>query len=379
MPIEIVVLSNDVVPGMGLPVAAPGLRAWGLAKGLRAHGYRVLLAVDDRVVKRVWDRPYPPPTPPGTIVLDVRQVGDLVRTRRPRAVVVTNANHVQTLGDLGPTRLVYDFFAPKVLEFEQNADIEARQGELQRLVERKLEALAKSAAVIVNGQKKLGYVAEWLSRASASDTPTAVVVMPVPPRRSSGGARPGPVQAVVSGYLQPWSRPGDWAQAVSPLLRDGSMVLHLLVTSHWGGEAKTHEMPETLARLVEIDGVQTHGAMEFEDFQRFLSSCDVSIDLFERNPERELAMVTRTMVAVASGLPTLHVPFTETSELVRQYDAGWLVEPTDLPGIEVALCEAVKSPAALEQKRLGAARMAAAIEPFEATKPLVDLLKDLPR
>ncbi len=37
---KIVLVANDVVPGMGLPVAAPGLRAYGLAEGLRHHGLR---------------------------------------------------------------------------------------------------------------------------------------------------------------------------------------------------------------------------------------------------------------------------------------------------------------------------------------------------
>jgi len=35
---RVFVLSNDVVPSLGMPVAAPGLRAFGLAEGLRANG-----------------------------------------------------------------------------------------------------------------------------------------------------------------------------------------------------------------------------------------------------------------------------------------------------------------------------------------------------
>ena len=43
---KVVLVANDVVPGMGLPVAAPGLRVFGLGEGLRRHGFEVVTAVD---------------------------------------------------------------------------------------------------------------------------------------------------------------------------------------------------------------------------------------------------------------------------------------------------------------------------------------------
>ena len=38
-------MSNDVVPGMGVPVAAPGLRVFGLEQGLRAAGVPTIVVV----------------------------------------------------------------------------------------------------------------------------------------------------------------------------------------------------------------------------------------------------------------------------------------------------------------------------------------------
>ena len=46
---NVIIISNDVIPGMGLPVAAPGLRAWGLAHGLREHGISVEIVVMSRL------------------------------------------------------------------------------------------------------------------------------------------------------------------------------------------------------------------------------------------------------------------------------------------------------------------------------------------
>ena len=374
---DIVVLANDVVPGMGLPVAAPGLRAWGIADGLRAHGYRVTVVVDDTIVSRAWPRPFPPPTPRDTIVLTRRQMGELIRARRPAAVVMTNSNLIDDIGDIGDCALIYDFFAPKVLEFEQQTDAAERADELARLVDRKLRALSRSAAVIVNGQKKLAYLDQWLARASAADVPRDVVVMPLPEAYRPAVAPTPPVSAVVTGYIQPWSRPGAWTEALPEYLAEGSLVLHMLVSNHWGGANRDLAMPEAFSRLNHMPGVRIHPPMEFEDFQRFLSNQHLSIDLFEWNPERELAMVTRTMVAISCGLPAVHVPFTENSELIERYDAGWLVPPSEPAQLDRVLREVTKEPETLRLKREGAVAMAASLAPPVAVEPLARMLREL--
>jgi hypothetical protein len=374
---EIVVVANDVVPGMGMPVAAPGLRAWGLARGLRAHGHAVTIALDRTVVDRAWTRPVPPPRPPGVVLARPREIGELVRARAPRAVVITNSNHIAQL-DGCASSLVFDFFAPKMLELELQARPEALERQAGRLRRRKIRALRASSAVIVNGAKKVPYVEEWLQLSGTPGTRTAVVNMPLPVRSPAPPAN-GPVHAIVAGYIQPWSSPGRWAEAVRPFLAEGSLVLHLLVANHWGNPSRQSDpMPDNFAELVALDGVTRHGPMEYDDFCRLLSTCHLSIDLFERNPERELAMVTRTAVALSCGLPVLHVPFTETSEFIREHDAGWLVEADDLDGIRQALVEATTSPEALAGKRDGAAQVGRTLlDPAVATAPLHEILEDL--
>jgi glycosyltransferase involved in cell wall biosynthesis len=373
---EVVVIANDVVPGMAGPVAAPGLRAWGIAAGLRAHGYRPLLVVDGGVARRAWRGLVPQPTPRDTLVLEPSQFGALVRSRRPEAVVMTNSNHIDSLDEIGDVPLIYDFFAPKVLELAQHADSEQRAREVAAVESRKLRGLAACRAVIVNGAKKLPYVRGWLERAGNPSAPTAVVNMPLS-RTSPEAPDHGPLHVIVSGYIQPWSQPGPWAEAVLPLLREGKVVLHLLIANHWGGNGALRELPDMFRSLASVPGVRRHGLMEFRDFRKLLSRCHVNLDVFARNPERELAFVTRSAVALSCGVPVVHVPFTEVSELVREHDAGWLVEDQDVDGIHAVLRDAADRPELLHQKRAGAAAVAARLEPREAVAPLADLLEDL--
>ncbi len=376
---SVLVISNDVIPGMGVPVAAPGLRAWGIARGLRLHGYDVTLAVDANVVRRAWGRDLPWPTPRGVLVVRPSDFEALLASLRPEFVVITNSNHIDVLRDLAGAQLIFDFFAPKMLEMQSQVGGDTEHVALQELRRRKLMALAKSDAVIVNGAKKIGYVREWIRLAGRDPdvVPTEIVVMPLPVV-GSAPAPDGPVHAVLSGYIQPWSQPGAWSQVVEPFLRRGELVLHMLVGTHWGGRGHEATLPETFASLERMPGVRQHGVLEFEDFQRFLAGCHVSIDLFERGAERELAMVTRTAVSLASGLAVVHVPFTETSELIREYDAGWLVDSNDGEEITRALESAVLDRDTLTRKRSGARALAEGVLEHEvATLPLSDLIERL--
>lgn len=373
---EVVIIANDVVPGMAGPVAAPGLRAWGLAQGLSSHGYKPLVVVDARVAKNAWPGSVPSPTPPRTMPLSPAQFGDLIRTRRPAAVIMTNSNHIDSLTDLAGVPLIYDFFAPKVLELAEQADPSTRAGELARLEARKLRGLQASSAVIINGAKKVGYVERWLERASKPHVPKAVVNMPLEPTPSTAPGT-GPIRIVVSGYLQPWSNPGPWAAAVRPFLSTRRAVLHLLIAKHWGGAGARAVLPKMFRDLVSSSNVRLHGLMDLPDFRRLLADCHVSLDLFARNPERELAFVTRTAVAISCGLAAVHVPFTEVSDLIERDDAGWLVDGEDVEAIHKVLQEAIEQRELLAQKRAGARTMSSRLEPHEAVSPLVDLLEGL--
>lgn len=368
---KIAILANDVVPGLSLPVAAPGIRAWGLAEGLRAHGHEVTLLINSWQVDQVWAGRVPAPTPPGAVMIVPRRVHDFVQAHGIEVLVITNSNHIDSLGDLGDCRLIYDFFAPKMLELAENVDREDLAEATEQLERRKLAALGRSDAVIVNGAKKVDYVRDWLTRAGQPDLPLAVAnpgLPPVAPQPADSET----LEVIVTGYLQPWSQPGAWTRVIRPLLDRGEVRLHLLVGNHWGQQGEIAMHPD-LAALADHPGVVRHRLLRFHDFRALLARCHLSIDVFTRNPERELAMVTRSVVALSCGLPVMHVPFTEVSPWIEEYDAGWLVEADDEESMRTHLEEAVRDRSALDRRRAGAVAISQEIleaelaaEPFDA-------------
>jgi glycosyltransferase involved in cell wall biosynthesis len=155
------------------------------------------------------------------------------------------------------------------------------------------------------------------------------------------------------------------------------MSLDLLLPWHWGGGIeRSHESRSDLDRLERHESVTTHGPMIFSEFQTFLSKIDVSIDLFQHNLEREYAMVTRSVISLACGVPVIHPPFTEVSPMIAEYDAGWLVDPPDTKSLEEVISRILDDPDIVRQKKENARALAAKVlDPAVAVKPLIRIME----
>lgn len=382
---KVFILSNDVVPSLGMPVAAPGLRAFGLAEGLRAHGVEVKTVVTRGFADRQWlrfGRSVPHPTAPHVEVVSARRLAGYLKTNAPCVAVLINSNQVEHLRPMGGVRYVLDFFAPKMLETLYQRGEEYPKEELVALRRRKIRAIELADAFIVNGEKKLPYFLAWMLQADRDvrELPVEVVNMCVP---LHFGGDPGPVgegvRFAVAGYLQSWSTLGDWVKVVEGQLERPGMSLDLLLPWHWGGGGvRSHVSKGDLDRLAAHPGVRAHGMMNFSEFQRFLSGVDVSIDLFRHNLEREYAMVTRSIVSLACGVPVIHPPFTEISPMISAYDAGWLVEEHDAPRLKEVMDALLVDPKLVAEKKRNARRLAEEmLDPVVAVKPLLRIAEGL--
>lgn len=371
---DVILLSNDVVPGAELPVAAPGLRQWGLAHGLRAHGLDVELVVPRHVADRMWGDA-PGPAPRDATVLAAGQIPELVRSRAPSVVVMTNSNQHEAVRGIDGTRYVYDFFAPKVLELVCQSGTELDEERLTALRRRKIEALSEADAVIVNGEKKLPYVLAWLLQTGRDVN--RLPVLPVPmclPASDREPRRPAtPLRVGIAGYLQAWSQPGPWLDRVREAVDAGQIELHLLLPPHWGGRGDV-DRSSSLERLARSENVVHHSPKTFEAFVDFLSDMDLVLDLFDWSLEREYAMVTRTVVALTAGRPVVHPPFTEVAPMIEAAGAGWLLDVAD-PDLGDRLAAIFDDPDEVARRGERAREVAAtSFDPAHAVTPLVDLI-----
>jgi hypothetical protein len=380
---KVFILSNDVVPSLGMPVAAPGLRAFGLAEGLRANGVKVKTLVTRGFTDRQWlrfGRSVPHPTAPHAEVVSARRLARYLETNAPAVAVLINSNQVDHLRPIRGVRYVLDFFAPKMLETLYQHGEGYPRDELAALRRRKIRAIELADAFIVNGKKKLPYFLAWMLQADRDvrTLPVEVVNM-CAPVSFSGEAGPvgSGVRFAVAGYLQSWSTLGSWVKVVERQLERPGMRLDLLLPWHWGGAAeRSHESRADLDRIERNGSVTTHGPVTFSEFQAFLSTIDVSIDLFQHNLEREYAMVTRSVISLACGVPVIHPPFTEVSPMVAEYDAGWLIDPPDTKALEDVISGILDDPDLVRRKKENARALASEVlDPAVAVKPLLRIME----
>ena len=380
---KVFILSNDVVPSLGMPVAAPGLRAFGLAEGLRANGVKVKTLVTRGFTDRQWlrfGRSVPHPTAPHAEVVSARRLARYLETNAPAVAVLINSNQVDHLRPIRGVRYVLDFFAPKMLETLYQHGEGYPRDELAALRRRKIQAIELADAFIVNGKKKLPYFLAWMLRADRDvrSLPVEVVNM-CAPVSFSGEAGPvgSGVRFAVAGYLQSWSTLGSWVKVVERQLERPGMRLDLLLPWHWGGAAeRSHESRADLDRLERNGSVTTHGPMTYSEFQALLSKIDISIDLFQHNLEREYAMVTRSVISLACGVPIIHPPFTEVSPMIAEYDAGWLIDPPDTKALEDVIGGILDDPDLVRRKKENARALASEVlDPAVAVKPLLRIME----
>lgn len=379
---KVFILSNDIVPSLGMPVAAPGLRAFGLAEGLRVNGAWVKTLVVKGFVERQWarfGRSVPHPTAPDTEVMGAWRLNRYLQTNAPATVIIINSNQVDNLKPIPGIRYIMDFFAPKMLEMLYHHSGEYPGAEIKALRQRKIRAIKLADAFIVNGAKKIPYFLAWMLQADRDvrKLPLEVVNMCTPLAFSGEvlASKEGAVKFAVAGYLHSWSTLGAWVGVLEPHLEKPGVSLDLMVPWHWSSREYQHSSRGDLDRLGAHRSVKTHGPMAFSGFQNFLSGVDVAIDLFEHNLEREYAMVTRSIIALACGVPVLHPPFTEVSPMIAEYDAGWLVDPEDTEALEAVISGIVADPEELVRKKRNARMLAAAvIDPAVAVKPLLRII-----
>lgn len=90
--------------------------------------------------------------------------------------------------------------------------------------------------------------------------------------------------------------------------------------------------------------MSVHGLTACDAYVDAIGRCGVALDVMARNPERELAFATRTVLYLWAGLPVIHGDGDELAPLIAEWGAGWVVDASDRNAIERAIREALDQP-----------------------------------
>jgi len=354
LPRRVLVISSDILPYPGLPTVGSGLRAWGLGQGLKSRGHEVIFSmpkaavigreevVPTEVAQLAWE--------PGTLLSVIHAV-------EPDVVVVCN----WPILDAIPTHLlgipvILDQHGPHLLEREYQ-----KFGDPEGNTQSKLRTLRKADFFTCAGKKQMAYFQTWLKRAGWTEREihqrTAAIPISLSPNLPERNPQ-NEIAFVYGGVFLPWQNPSTSLSTLVEILdRRKTGKLYFFGGKHPVYTVDSGIFESLLSRLQESPHVIAPGMVSHEDLIAKYTMAHVAIDVMERNPERELAFTTRTVEYLWCGLPVIYNNYAELSDYIREYNAGWIVDPEDSEAIAAVINEIFEHPEQVVERSRNAQRL----------------------
>jgi len=341
VPRRVLIISSDILPYPGFPTVGSGLRAWGLGQGLKSRGHEVMFSMPRAAL---LGREAITPKEVDDLAWEAHTLPDLIRKTDVNAVVVCN----WPIMDMLPVErvdvpIILDQHGPHYLEREYQ-----HFGETEDNSRRKINALKKADFFTCAGYKQMEYFQTWLERADWTEQErrerTAVIPVSLSPDFPVH-QQSDELNFVFGGMFLPWQDPSISLTALVDVMEHLNQgKLYFYGGKHPFLPVDTGIFEPLLAELRQSSHVVVEGMLSHDELIERYTRSQVAIDVMARNPERELAFTTRTVEYLWCGLPVIYHDYAELSEYIREYNAGWLVNPADRVGIETVIKEILAHP-----------------------------------
>ncbi len=354
IPRRILIFSSDILPYPGLPTVGSGLRAWGLGQALQHQGHEVIFSMPYAVLQG-RERIIPPDI--ADLTWQWHNLHEVAQQVEPDVVIVCNWPLLDLMdAEKVEVPIILDQHGPHLIERELQGF-----GRPQDNVRRKLNALRKADYFTCAGHRQYQYFQSWLEKAGWTEQErherTAVIpvsLSPTLPERIPCEE----LTFVYGGVFLPWQDPSvGLSVLVEELERRNQGRLRLFGGRHMVYPVEPGIFEELVARLSRSPRVTVAGIVTHEELIKEYSQAHVAFDLMKRNPERELAFTTRTVEYMWCGLPVIYNNYSELSEYIQGYDAGWVVDPEDREAIRAVIDEIFAYPERVAERGRNAQRL----------------------
>jgi GT2 family glycosyltransferase/glycosyltransferase involved in cell wall biosynthesis len=364
---HVLLISPDILPLAGLPTTGAGLRAWGLGQGLRSHGLSVSFSMPKAALGSYPDVPLDITE----LAWDERNLAELVTNSGATVVVACGWPLLEQLAEC-PRPVVLDFHGPHLIErtIQEHLDIETN-------IRTKLCCINRADFFTCAGDRQRSYFIPWLLMAGIPYGEEMIAQVPVcldptlPTKVPPSDDEP---VFVYGGVFLPWQDPRlALTILVEELERAGKGRLELFGGRHPFIPLDTRRFETLVKRLDSSVRVVSHGMVDHDELLRAYTRATVAMDVMVRNQERELAFTTRTVEYLWCGLPVIYNDYADLAPLIRDYDAGWTVNPESADEIRAAVRAVLAHPEEVRKKSLNATRLVSEHLTWEkAVEPLVE-------
>ncbi len=375
---KVLLFTNDLLPFGDLPTTRRGLRAFQLLRALENSGVEVELSM------------------PGIHYRSLRDLSQI--PERYRSLLWTFDSQDKILEQTSPDAVIFTSdwehynlqrkpSLPVILDLVGTQVIKAKVRERALSAERKVSVLSQADCLLVSSSRQRLYYYGWLVQSGKIPVdPHFIRCVPfsLPPEQ--------PQRVQVESSLLPtflcrggWSEHKNQARAVEVVCREvlnrargvveicGSPKARVLTP----GTDSIRLIYERLNELAESSGgrIRMLGPVGRNVATSIARRATATVELMQYNIERELAFPTRTIEHLWCGTPIISDNYSELSQLIRNADAGWTVDPASEGELVAVVEEIFDSPQAVARKSANALRLAQ--ERFTWTKTISPLLEFL--
>lgn len=346
------VFAIDWVPAKSDIASGGGLRSLQVIEALREAGHQVTFSIPANCRKiRTLGRDHRQLR--NIEIHDAHNQIDLLRKLRPD-VVVWGPPLIRTIPLTGCGDLVH------VCDVLGLPHVEAAMGApgLEPLQRERLVALCSGADLVLTGsEEQHGYWLAELTRNGAAAA-TAIVPYALPASLESDGViRTSRLARLhVTGMVYAWStsvsllgRVADWVS------RRDDISLSIIAGTDPGGATDRSVLKE-LKAIASRRGAEMAGEVSFADAMADYQAGSLSLDIYEPNLERRMAVPIRTVNALTHGVPVLSTIDSTFTRRLRAERAGVVATDREGDSIEAALDHLAVMPAAGFSRMSHAAR-----------------------
>ena len=349
---KVLVATTELLPTLPYPTVGGSQRTFSLGEPLRRRGHDVVYSVPLEQLQGRADVPQE--------LLDFAHsevnIQEIVERVSPDVLLFT-APYL--------ARFVQDIQIPVVMDLAANVGLEtafAPTENLSDVLMGRLDQYRKGDFFILGNPRQLYWYSAFLMLSGIHVENNCFAVIPI---CCSPEQRPIPDRAelrfLCAGMFYPWQDPFESLEDVLTTLETRNAgELHIYTgRQHPGWKSISSQLIDPLTRLKESDRLSIKDVLPFSQAIDEWASYSCAVDVMKPNLERYLANPMRTTTYLWLGIPVIISDFYWISDLIREYDAGWLVNHNDKGAVKRIVNSIIDDPSILALRAINARKLAA--------------------
>ncbi len=349
---RILIASTEILPTLACPTVGGSQRTHALGEALRERGHDVVYSVPLEQLQGKNDVPQE--------LLDTAHsevdLGEIVKRVAPD-VLLFAAPYL--------ARFVQDSKVPTVMDLAANVELETAFASGENLADvlmGRLDQYRRGDLFILGSPRQLYWYSGFLMLSGIHVENDCFTVIPIccSPQQPPIPDR-DELRFLCAGMFYPWQDPfKSLGDVLSTLEARGTGELHIFTgREHPGWKSISSQLIDPRAKLKESDRLSIRGVLPFGQAIDEWGKYSCAVDVMKPNLERLLANPMRTTTYLWLGIPVIISDFYWISDLVKKYDAGWLVNHNDEGAVKRIVDSIIDDPSILDQRAINAKRLVA--------------------